>query len=845
MKELKQEVLESWLEIEYYAIANKAKFMHKKAEVTEQLILKTIRCLDYVSVFEKNQQKNYIITIIALMWEYIDKNKYNMKDFIIKILSRIGYPTSAIIIDEEYKKSDSKFFEPQSIFDKVTLTLDQSFNEVYVEENKFLLTNFQIEIWDKIENSKVIGISAPTSAGKSFVLLLKTISKMINDKLDIVYIVPTLSLLNQVTEDYNQMLKLLNIRNYRIANSFGKDKLEGFNYIYVLTQEKALAAFSNEKQIFNKEMILVVDEIQNIERILDETDLRSKILYDTLIEFRYNEKISKIIICGPRIDDIDKLGQKIFGTYVDVISTTISPVLNLTYSIKMHNDNYYFRQYCSLRDGVYERKIEDSYKINEYGNSKYSEKYLEYLKEFLFNIGAKEQNIIFAPTTNVASKIACSLINGDRKDIISDKLDSLISYYKETINSDYSMCKVLKSGVAYHHGKLPMHVRRTLEKAISKKMVNNVVCTTTLMQGVNLPAQNVIIRNPHLYTVKKNYSRELTSYEMANLRGRSGRLLKDFIGRTYVLDESGFEEIDGYNQDQLFEDVSTELYAGYEGKFEEFKDDIIGAVQGNQTVDKTMEKYGYLVSYIRQTVLRYGKTAQKRMSDVGINLTKQEIKNITLMIDELTVPKEVCYKNRYWDPFVLDYIYCEYNGKVPDMPNKRGAQTRIDEMLKFLRDNKPTNMMYNKRIPREYRFKEGRRKLYKACIDWACEKSLNEIIECSLNKNDSDEIDEIINMLERLVSFEVPLLLKPIFDMFNPESIFLACVQSGAYKKYTRKMIEIGVPRETAIFLNEYIFKSLNLSKNSDNIEEDIRNLIKDKFKELPYWIQVQLEFMR
>ena len=50
---------------------------------------------------------------------------------------------------------------------------------------------------------------------------------------------------------------------------------------------------------------------------------------------------------------------------------------------------------------------------------------------------------------------------------------------------------------------------------------------------------------------------------MANLRGRAGRLLKDFIGRTYVLDESAFADADGYDQLELFEDVTKELPSGY------------------------------------------------------------------------------------------------------------------------------------------------------------------------------------------------------------------------------------------------------------------------------------------
>ncbi len=58
------------------------------------------------------------------------------------------------------------------------------------------------------------------------------------------------------------------------------------------------------------------------------------------------------------------------------------------------------------------------------------------------------------------------------------------------------------------NGKLPMHVRRNLERAISEKRISNVVYTTTLLQGVNLPAQNVFIRNPHLYMRKRESSAE-------------------------------------------------------------------------------------------------------------------------------------------------------------------------------------------------------------------------------------------------------------------------------------------------------------------------------------------------
>jgi len=550
MKEFADSVLRRWLEIEYYAVANKTKFISRSVEVNYALVADTVRCLDYMTTMVENCQRNYVITIIALMWEHLDKSKYEIKNFALRILTRIGYPTSAIILDDEYLRSSGKFFRPNSVLDMFTLALEHQRNEVVINEQSFLLTDFQKSIWDAMDTNKVIGISAPTSAGKSFVLLLKTISRLVADQLDIAYIIPTLSLQNQVTEDYHKMFKKLGIDNCRIVNSFIPDTESSGSIVYVLTQEKALSAFLNEGTAFSKKLILVVDEIQNIERIQYPTDLRAKILYDTLVEFRQKNSIEQIIISGPRIDSIDNLGEKIFVDATLELKTLISPVLNLTYSISKVQDDFYLKQYCALIGSAFLQKIGNASYISGYGQKQYTAEYLSFLKEFISNIGDGNQNIVFAPTSKTAKDIAVAISSN----IIYSKcsLDDLIKYYEDTISARYAMCATLQSGVAYHHGKLPMHVRRTLEKAIADKKIRDVVCTTTLMQGVNMPAQNVIVRNPHLYTKKSDSSAELSSYEMANLRGRAGRLLKDFVGRTFVLDESSFEGIEEYDQMSLF-----------------------------------------------------------------------------------------------------------------------------------------------------------------------------------------------------------------------------------------------------------------------------------------------------
>ncbi len=55
----------------------------------------------------------------------------------------------------------------------------------------------------------------------------------------------------------------------------------------------------------------------------------------------------------------------------------------------------------------------------------------------------------------------------------------------------------------------------------------------------------------------------------------------------------------------------------------------------------------------------------------------------------------------------------------------------------------------------------------------------------------------------------------------------------------------MGVPRETSIYLAEKLLNKYTPNvKAEDDIESIIKNVIKKNFSSLPYWIQVQLEFM-
>ena len=752
-------VMNTLLKVDLYNSAYNLDFIKRpKYTLTYNDVCEAIQILNELSLYKDEESKNLFIGIAALLWEHSNTKFYGLRDVLIVLLSRIGYAPSSVILDDTYNQ-DKRFQQLESIISQWETTLNHRRYQINIRDKVFLLTDFQYNIWTKLKTSKLTGISAPTSAGKSFVLLLESVRLIIEENYDIIYIVPTLSLVNQVTEDYISLFKQLNYTEYEVLNSYNEDLLSStIPQIFILTQERAIAAFSISKKPFNYTSMLIVDEIQNIERIAEEgSEMRSKILLDAIFEFRFLKSIDRIVISGPRISEIDVLAEKLFGRDNEAIATDISPVLNITYGIEKANDKYYFKQYCSVVDKPSKLLISNSGSITGHNKKQYTEEFLNYLITFVQKMGNGCQNIIFSPTSTQARQTAIAI--SENIEFKNEALNSLSDYLKETVHDNYSLANIIVTGTAYHHGKLPAHVRKVVEKAITEKLLNNVTCTTTLMQGVNMPAQNIIIRNPHLYTKKKKNSAELSSYEMANLRGRAGRLLKDFIGRTYVLDENEFLTYsDEYVQETLFDNTYKELNSNYQTTFEEYRTEINDALDNQYTSNVIPEAYRHIVIHIRQAVLRHGDNARYRLNAIGINLTEREFADIKSALENLMVPKEICIRNRYWDPLVLDILYQDEN--LPPVPRgvaEKGIKAKLYNLLKYLRDNENYAKFFQERIPDKYRKGKTLSILCESAAKWAKELTLKEILNNKYNE-DPDNIEETISLLQKTIAFDLPIL---------------------------------------------------------------------------------------
>lgn len=97
--------------------------------------------------------------------------------------------------------------------------------------------------------------------------------------------------------------------------------------------------------------------------------------------------------------------------------------------------------------------------------------------------------------------------------------------------------KLLEHGVVLHHGKMPHIMARLVIELIRDRVINIVLATSTLSEGVNLPIETVLI--PSLTRGKevrgKHKIAPIPPSELANLIGRAGRPGVATEGKALVL----------------------------------------------------------------------------------------------------------------------------------------------------------------------------------------------------------------------------------------------------------------------------------------------------------------------
>ena len=772
-----------------------------------------------VALLDGNKDRQ-ISSVCGLLWTHFSRNFDLLAEYIFNTMAKIGFPpVMAMLGDPNLKDKRLSYTSLFSIFETAAQIHKETLS---VFGKRYFLTRFQKNLWQQIEEKTHIGVSAPTSAGKSFLICLNLVYGMSKNGGVSIYIVPTLTLMGQVANDLISLSREHG-QSISVRTHLDHDVSTEYSTIFVVTQER-IAEHARSLRAFDKINYLVIDEVQNIERAFDaeEGDTRAKLLFDVIVDLHDNYSPQKTIIIGPRISEVENLGRSLFKKQFSSTTANSSPVTNICYSLTPgeDTDKVILTQYSELSENHLSSIFENSIGATGFGKARYDESYFLYIEKLIAN---NEGSLIFSPTASQARKTALR-ISGSR-DFSNDKqLKSLSEYIKSTVSPNYDLVTCIGKGVAYHHGKIPHHVRNALELAIVKGKISFVACTTTLMQGVNIPAKSVFLRNPNLFVQKRGESPpKLSGYEVANLRGRAGRLLRDFVGRTFILDGTSFKEAE--DQQSLFEPATKKLDGSYSEVFRRDREEIVGSL-----ID-VMSERGTLAKYIAN-ILYTDPSGAASLLRKGITLSDTELISIKKVQRKLDIPHEICRAHRFWDPFDLQKLKNEmghYN--FPIAPFTTQAANKLEKILIKIFSILPEQAMHYVKT------NDGKRMalmLAISSIGWASEKPLRQLLDTDYARFNADNTEKAISTFQNTVSYGLPALLSPVYALFAPKSILLPAIERGAYQPGAIAQINNNIPRETAIAVMN---QAKRQGENLTNMDEVLAYLKKTK---ISYWSAIQ-----
>jgi hypothetical protein len=172
-------------------------------------------------------------------------------------------------------------------------------NTVQIGSLSLVLTDFQRRLWDILTDGRNVAISAPTSAGKSFVLQAY-LRRLARDKklTTACYLVPSRALIAQVTDAVTTWRREDGLQDVSIVNI---PLTEGIvlpdRAVYVLTQER-LQAIIGAHPKFAPEVV-ICDEAQGVQ---DGT--RGVLLQNVVDALLSRNPATQVIFAGPNIRNL-------------------------------------------------------------------------------------------------------------------------------------------------------------------------------------------------------------------------------------------------------------------------------------------------------------------------------------------------------------------------------------------------------------------------------------------------------------------------------------------------------------------------------------------------------------
>lgn len=457
-----------------------------------------------ISSQENNHQKNIALRIVAILSKMYPNDP------------RVG------LITDEVLTRFNNFLPRKKQGYSVIPTIDYLWNDVLKEYQK---DKRQIpgqknqsfigkqDVIFKSLASQLNSFSAPTSMGKTFLIEKYIEFKVMTDSVENFAItVPSKALITEVKSRLiDDLGTKLSENHYRVIShpeEFQSD-YEG-NFIFVMTPERLSALIFQKPEV--RLAYLFIDESQKA----TEMSSRSIFYYEIFDQIKEWNNLPKITLASPLVPNPGVFKQLVEANKKDEgLQITESPVTQ----VKIIFDRY------DKEILIYDDLNKKATTIDKFtGTPSVSEIVLGMLK---IQKGSKCNLIYYGSKKNAISD---AVVVGRQLPELNDaKLNELADYISRKIHPKYILVDLIRKGIAFHTGELPINVRIRIEEACREGLLKLVFCTSTLLEGVNLPADNIFVTTLH------NGKGKLSRLDFLNLIGRVGRLGHSMIGNVFLI----------------------------------------------------------------------------------------------------------------------------------------------------------------------------------------------------------------------------------------------------------------------------------------------------------------------
>ncbi|MEA2232695.1 MAG: hypothetical protein QOD83_2511 [Solirubrobacteraceae bacterium] len=122
----------------------------------------------------------------------------------------------------------------------------------------------------------------------------------------------------------------------------------------------------------------------------------------------------------------------------------------------------------------------------------------------------------------VAEALEAAAIGRHRPD-----LDEAASWIGEHTHPEWVVARLLPLGIGIHHAQMPRWLGQFMVREFNAGRLDFLICTSTLIEGVNTVAKNVVIYE------NKVGPNALDRFTFNNIKGRAGRMWQHFVGHVF------------------------------------------------------------------------------------------------------------------------------------------------------------------------------------------------------------------------------------------------------------------------------------------------------------------------